>query len=248
MNQLHFNDFLADTEAIFFITKEANFFELATKSIQQSKHIFINNATNLTKETTKSLFKLSLEAKTNIQIKKTHLFSHLFQTYNKYIDNPKLIEINRKNKVNTNNNNLNLISDIGIISNSINSGIRKINTLSIPSTTEINSFFISFEFNNKSIATITTNSLSDKNDVAINIFQPNKNISLKYSQNTCEISNVNERKKHKESLIKNYKKTEILELINFDVNCKNIEQNNISSNINEQNIILTFLEVNSRIN
>ncbi|MEA3316476.1 MAG: hypothetical protein U9R54_00775, partial [Bacteroidota bacterium] len=64
-----FDKLLNNSDAIFFLSEEKSFFEFAKKTIQQSKHIFINNISNLTQETTKQLFKLSAEAKTNIQIR-----------------------------------------------------------------------------------------------------------------------------------------------------------------------------------
>ncbi|GEM_PF-6421366 len=243
-----FNKLLENSEAIFFINNKSNFLELATLSIQQSKHIFIYNINNLTKENTNSLFKLSSEAKTNIQIKKTSFFNPIFQNSRKYIDNPKLIEIHRKNESSIKYSYQNLLSDIGIINSCINSSLKKLNTIIIPSSKTINSLFISFEFDNKSIATITTNSISNKNNVSVNFFQTEKNITLDYNRKTCNLLTANGCKTIKESLLNKTEKSEILELKNFIHNCKNIELNNTLSNTYEQNLILLFLEVNKKLN
>jgi len=243
-----FNKLLDNSDVIFFIDNDSDFLDLATKSIQQSKHIFIYNINNLTKENTNSLFKLSSEAKTNIQIKKTSFFNPIFQNSRKHIDNPKLIEIHRKNESSIKYSYQNLLSDIGIINSCINSSIKKLNTITIPSSKTINSLFISFEFDNKSIATITTNSISNKNNVSVNFFQTEKNITLDYNRKTCNLFTTNGCKTIKESLRNKTEKSEILELKNFIHNCKNTELNNTLSNTYEQNLILLFLEVNKRLN
>lgn len=175
---------LKDVDAIYFANSIKPNINFAINALKNSCHVFIENFSDISLDEIKQLYKLSSEARVQLQIKQTILFTPEYKLIKKELSNPKFVEINYMfNKILRQQDYFyEIFNAIGFISSSINSGIKKINITPVKIDENILSFaFIYLEFDNGSIAKIKLNNLSEENEKIARIYQTSDFIEIDFN-------------------------------------------------------------------
>jgi len=190
------DDLINDSDIIDIVTPGDTHFEIAKKSILKNKHVFIEKPVTKTIEQAKILKELSIQNNVLIQVGHVERFNPAFLATRKFIDLPLFIEVHRLAIYNPRGTDVSvildlMIHDLDLILNILPQKIKNIyaNGIEIvsPSTDIAN---VRMEFENGSVANITTSRLSLKNMRKFRIFQKNAYISIDLLEKKSEIIHI----------------------------------------------------------
>jgi predicted dehydrogenase len=190
------DDLISDSDVIDIVTPGDTHFEIAKKSILNNKHVFIEKPVTKTVEQAKALKELSLKKNVVIQVGHVERFNPAFVATRKFIDLPLFIEVHRLAIYNPRGTDVSvtldlMIHDLDLILNIQPNKIKNIyaNGIEIvsPSTDIAN---VRIEFENGSVANITTSRLSLKNMRKFRVFQKNAYISIDLLEKKSEIVHI----------------------------------------------------------
>jgi len=168
------------------VTPTTAHFHFASMAIKQSKHIFIEKPISANTEEAQKLVELSTEANIKVQVGHVERFNPAFQDAQNLIDNPLFIEMHRMARYNIRGCDVSvvmdlMIHDIDIVLSIVKSGIKKIsaNGITVVSNT-IDIANARLEFDNGTVANLTSNRISMDNRRKMHVFQKNSYLSIDF--------------------------------------------------------------------
>ena len=225
------NNLFMDVDAIYFANSLKPNIDFAIQSLKNSCHLFIENISELSIEEIKQLYKLAFEARVQLVIKETILFTPEFKLIAEEITAFKIIEIEYlfNHFLRKQNYFYETYEAVRVVSACIQSGIKKITTTPVEIEPNLLSFvFILLEFDNGSVAKIKLNNLAQENDKKIEIYETSDffeiNFTKHYAYRNTFIKGHTERKELKLGQIDAFN----LEIENFIHQSKKIKTLNIS--------------------
>lgn len=165
------------SDCIDIVTPTGSHFEIAVKSIRQSKHVFIEKPITETPEQAKILLDLSEEAGVIAQVGHVERYNPAFIAAQSVIQNPMFFEIHRLAKYNPRGTDVSvvldlMIHDIDIVLSTVNSNVKRISASGVSvvsKTPDITS--VRIEFDNGCVANLTASRMSLTNMRKTRIFQ-----------------------------------------------------------------------------
>ncbi len=175
-----------ECDVIDIVTPTVTHFEMASKAIKKSKHVFIEKPLTNTVEEAKKLMSLCKEANVMVQVGHVERFNPAYLAALPYCNNPMFIETHRLAQFNPRGTDVSvvldlMIHDIDIVLSIVKSPIKKIsaNGVAIVSETpDITNARI--EFDNGCVANLTASRLSMKNMRKTRIFQRDAYVSIDF--------------------------------------------------------------------
>jgi predicted dehydrogenase len=184
---------IEESDAVDIVTPGETHYEIAKKCIANKKHIFIEKPVTKTVEEAVTLKHLAEEKEVLIQVGHVERFNPAFVSTRPYIQSPLFMEVHRLAMYNPRGTDVSvtldlMIHDLDLILNVNPVPIKNIyaNGIEVLSyTTDIAN--VRLEFENGSVANITTSRLSLKNMRKFRIFQKNAYISIDLLDKKSEI-------------------------------------------------------------
>lgn len=175
------------------ITPTLAHFELASRAIRSSKHVFIEKPATETSEQAKALMHLSHEAGVHVQIGHVERFNPAFIAAKSVIAKPLFFEIHRLANYNPRGTDVSvvmdlMIHDIDIVLSLVNARIKRIsaNGVAVVSNTpDIAS--VRIDFDNGCVANLTASRISTHNMRKTRIFQPSGYVSIDFLKQEAEL-------------------------------------------------------------
>jgi predicted dehydrogenase len=187
------------SDCIDIITPTLEHFDIASKAIRSSKHVFIEKPATETPEQAKSLMHLAHEAGVHVQIGHVERYNPAFIAARPLIYKPLFFEIHRLATYNPRGTDVSvvmdlMIHDIDIVLSLVNARIKRIsaNGVAVVSNTpDIAS--VRIEFDNGCVANITSSRISTHNMRKMRIFQPSGYISIDFLNHEVEHLKISEK-------------------------------------------------------
>lgn len=192
-------DALVDAcDCIDIITPTPYHFDLASRAIRKSKHVFIEKPVTQTVEEAKTLMQLADEASVQVQIGHVERFNPAFVEAQAYIHRPMFIEIHRLAQYNPRGTDVSvvldlMIHDLDIVLSVVKSNIKRVaaNGVAVVSDSpDIANARI--EFDNGCVANLTASRISQINMRKTRLFQRNAYISIDFLEKKLEVIHQNE--------------------------------------------------------
>ncbi len=189
-------ELIEKSDVVDIVTPGETHFEIAKKCIENKKHIFIEKPVTKTVEQAVHLKELSEQNKVLIQVGHVERFNPAFLRARPFLGNPLFIEVHRLAVYNPRGTDVSvtldlMIHDLDLIFNINSSKIKNIyaNGIEIISpTTDIAN--VRIEFENGSVANITTSRLSLKNMRKFRVFQKEAYISIDLLDKKLEVIRI----------------------------------------------------------
>ena len=180
------------------VTPTIQHFACASKALQRSKHVFIEKPIVATPEEANALIKLADEAKVKVQVGHVERFNPAFVAAEPYIKSPLFIEAHRLAQFNPRGTDVPvvldlMVHDLDILLSIVKSPVTHISAsgISIVSPTpDITNARIEFE--NGTVANLTTSRISMKNMRKTRIFQRDAYITVDFLDKVCEIVRIHD--------------------------------------------------------
>ena len=180
------------------VTPTIQHFACASKALQRSKHVFIEKPIVATPEEANALIKLADEAKVKVQVGHVERFNPAFIAAEPFIKSPMFIEAHRLALFNPRGTDVPvvldlMVHDLDILLSIVKSPITHISAsgISIVSPTpDITNARIEFE--NGTVANLTTSRISMKNMRKTRIFQSDAYITVDFLDKVCEIVRIHD--------------------------------------------------------
>lgn len=180
------------------VTPTVQHFACASKALQRSKHVFIEKPIVATPEEANALIKLADEAKVKVQVGHVERFNPAFIAAEPYIKSPMFIEAHRLALFNPRGTDVPvvldlMVHDLDILLSIVKSPVAHISAsgVSIVSPTpDITNARIEFE--NGTVANLTTSRISMKNMRKTRIFQRDAYITVDFLDKVCEIVRIHD--------------------------------------------------------
>ncbi|MBP7496574.1 MAG: Gfo/Idh/MocA family oxidoreductase [Bacteroidales bacterium] len=194
------DELIKAVDVIDIITPTISHFPVASASIKQFKHIFIEKplCSNLTEG--KKLISLAGEANVKVQVGHVERFNPAFIAAKPYIKEPMFIETHRLAEFNPRGTDVPvvldlMIHDIDILLNIVKANVKRVSASGvsvISKTPDIANARI--EFDNGCVANLTASRISLKKMRKFRIFQPEAYIAIDFFKKKSEIINIEELK------------------------------------------------------
>ena len=180
------------------VTPTIQHFACASKALQRSKHVFIEKPIVATPEEANALIKLADEAKVKVQVGHVERFNPAFIAAEPFIKAPMFIEAHRLALFNPRGTDVPvvldlMVHDLDILLSIVKSPVTHISAsgISIVSPTpDITNARIEFE--NGTVANLTTSRISMKNMRKTRIFQRDAYITVDFLDKVCEIVRIHD--------------------------------------------------------
>ena len=188
------------SDAIDIVTPTLSHFDLASKAIKHSKHVFIEKPVTNTVQEAKDLISLAQEANIKVQVGHVERFNPAFTAARPYISVPMFIETHRLAQFNPRGTDVSvvldlMIHDIDIILSIVKSGIRKISASGVAVVSDtLDIANARIEFDNGCVANLTASRISLKNMRKTRFFQRDAYISIDFLKKKSEIVKIKELK------------------------------------------------------
>lgn len=187
------DDLLDCVDCIDIVTPTLTHFELASRALRKSKHVFIEKPVTQTVEEAKLLTNLSHEAGVKVQVGHVERFNPAFQTAIPYIENPMFIETHRLAQFNPRGTDVPvvldlMIHDLDIILSVVKSNVRRISASGVSVVSETPDITNArIEFDNGCVANLTASRISLKNMRKSRFFQKDAYISVDFLTKELEV-------------------------------------------------------------
>lgn len=187
------DELLAEVDCIDIVTPTVTHFEIASKALRQTKHVFIEKPITQTNEEAKKLVALANEASVTVQVGHVERFNPAFKAAKKHIDTPLFIETHRLAQYNPRGTDVPvvldlMIHDLDIILSTVNSPVKRISASGVAvvsDTPDITNARIEFE--NGCVANLTASRISLKNMRKSRFFQKDAYISVDFLEQKMEV-------------------------------------------------------------
>lgn len=187
------DELLSLVDAIDIVTPTINHFEVASKAIRSSKHVFIEKPVTQTNEEAKKLRLLAEEANVKVQVGHVERFNPAFKHAKEFINTPLFIETHRLAQYNPRGTDVPvvldlMIHDLDIILSVVKSTVRRISASGVAVVSETPDITNArIEFDNGCVANLTASRISLKNMRKSRFFQKDAYISIDFLTKESEI-------------------------------------------------------------
>lgn len=200
-------ELIDDCEALIIVTPSNTHFEIASVAIKKGKHVFLEKPVTSTVEEAKLLLGLEKEAGVKIQVGHVERFNPAFVSAIPFINKPQYIEIHRLAQYNPRGTDVSvtldlMIHDLDILLKIVGSNIKNIHafgTKTISSTVDFVNARIEFE--NGTIANLTTNRMSLNNMRNIRVYQNNGIVNINLLDKVTEVIQFKNADKNSQNLV-----------------------------------------------
>lgn len=187
------NALLDAVDCIDIVTPTITHFDLASKALRKSKHVFIEKPVTQTVDEARILTNLAHEAGVKVQVGHVERFNPAFQAAVPYLSNPMFIETHRLAQFNPRGTDVPVVLDLMIhdldaILSVVNSGVKRISASGVAvvsDTPDITNARI--EFDNGCVANLTASRISMKNMRKSRFFQKDAYISVDFLEKEMEV-------------------------------------------------------------
>jgi predicted dehydrogenase len=180
-------------DVIDIVTPTLSHFDIASKAIRKSKHIFIEKPVTKTNEEAKKLRLLAGEANVKVQVGHVERFNPAFKHALPFINKPLFIETHRLAQYNPRGTDVPvvldlMIHDLDVILSTVKSTIRRISASGVAVVSETPDITNArIEFDNGCVANLTASRISLKNMRKSRFFQKDAYISIDFLEKSSEI-------------------------------------------------------------
>ncbi len=184
---------LAVVDAVDIVTPTFAHYECASKSIRNSKHVFIEKPITNTIEEAKSLIQLSKEANVKVQVGHVERFNPAFLAARDYCSSPMFIETHRLAQFNPRGTDVSvvldlMIHDIDVILSVVKSNIKRISASGVAVVSDSPDIANArIEFDNGCVANLTASRISMKNMRKSRFFQKDAYISVDFLDKKVDV-------------------------------------------------------------
>lgn len=180
-------------DAVDIVTPTVSHFELASKAIQRSKHVFIEKPITTTVEEATRLVSMVQQKNVKAQIGHVERFNPAFLAAKDFLNQPMFIETHRLAEFNPRGTDVSvvhdlMIHDIDVVLSVVKSNVKKINASGVAvvsDTPDIANARIEFE--NGCVANLTSSRISLKNMRKSRFFQRDAYISVDFLKKKTEV-------------------------------------------------------------
>ncbi|MCB0478085.1 MAG: Gfo/Idh/MocA family oxidoreductase [Crocinitomicaceae bacterium] len=186
-------DLMEKVDAVDIVTPTLSHFDVASKAIKSSKHVFIEKPVTETLDEAKILLNLCEEADVKVQVGHVERFNPAFLKASETIQNPMFIETHRLAQFNPRGCDVPvvldlMIHDIDIILSVVKSNIRRISASGVAIVSDTPDICNArIEFDNGCVANLTSSRISLKNMRKSRFFQKDAYISVDFLTKELEV-------------------------------------------------------------
>lgn len=186
-------ELLEKVDAVDIVTPTLSHYELASKAIRSSKHVFIEKPVTNTTEEAKSLRGLAKEANVKVQVGHVERFNPAYIAARPYCSNPMFIETHRLAQFNPRGTDVSvvldlMIHDIDIILSTVKSNIKRLSASGVAVVSESPDISNArIEFDNGCVANLTASRISMKNMRKTRFFQKDAYISVDFLDKKVDV-------------------------------------------------------------
>lgn len=184
-------------DAIDIVTPTLSHFEIASKAIRKSKHVFIEKPITQTNAEAEKLLKLATEAEVVAQVGHVERFNPAFTAALPHIDTPMFIETHRLAEYNPRGTDVPvvldlMIHDLDIILSTVKSPVKRLSASGVAVVSETPDITNArIEFENGCVANLTASRISLKNMRKSRFFQKDAYISVDFLEKQLEVVKMN---------------------------------------------------------
>ncbi|MBL7930419.1 MAG: Gfo/Idh/MocA family oxidoreductase [Bacteroidia bacterium] len=187
---------LDHSQVVDIATPSSTHYEIARQSIIAGKHVFVEKPVTSNLKDAKKLQKLIAEAGVILQVGHVERFNPAFKASLPYINNPVFIEVHRLAQYNPRGTDVSVVldlmmHDLDLILSIVKSNVKKIHvsgTALVSETADIVNARIEFE--NGTVANITTNRMAFKNSRKFRVFTKDNLVSINLLDKTTEVIKI----------------------------------------------------------
>jgi predicted dehydrogenase len=201
------SELMDDCEALIIVTPSNTHFQIASEAIKKGKHVFLEKPITPTVEEAKLLMGLQKEAGVKIQVGHVERFNPAFVSGIPFIKDPQYIEIHRLAQYNPRGTDVSvtldlMIHDLDLLLKIVGSNIKTIQAFGTKTISETVDFVNArIEFENGTIANLTSNRMSLNNMRNIRVYQPNGIVNIDLLNKVTEIIEVKNASKNSKNLV-----------------------------------------------
>lgn len=187
------DELIAAVDCLDIVTPTTTHYELASKAIKNSKHIFIEKPITQTTDEARKLLALAHEAEVQVQVGHVERFNPAFRAALPYFDQPMFIETHRLAQFNPRGTDVPvvldlMIHDIDAILSVVDSTVRRISASGVAVVSETPDIANArIEFDNGCVANLTSSRISLKNMRKSRFFQKDAYISVDFLEKEMEV-------------------------------------------------------------
>ena len=189
---------LKKVDVIDVVVPTSSHFEVSEKAIRAGKHVFVEKPVTTNIDQALKLKELAIKHNVKIQVGHIERFNPAFTAVQKYISNPKFIELHRLGQFHPRNKDVPVvldlqIHDIDIVLNIVNSDIAAIYSSGVPiisDSPDITNARV--EFTNGCVVNMTSSRISLKQMRKLRLFQSNAYITIDFLEKKSEIVRIND--------------------------------------------------------
>lgn len=184
---------IQQADCVDIVTPTIAHYEVASKAIKCSKHVFIEKPITHTTKEAMALLSLSQEANVKVQVGHVERFNPAFQAALPHLQNPMFIESHRLAQFNPRGTDVPvvldlMIHDIDAILSVVKSGVRRISASGVSVVSDSPDIAnVRLEFDNGCVANLTASRISLKNMRKSRFFQKDAYISVNFLTKEMEV-------------------------------------------------------------
>ncbi len=200
-------ELMDDCEALIIVTPSNTHFEIASTAIKKGKHVFLEKPVTPTVEEAKLLMGLEKEAGVKIQVGHVERFNPAFISAVPFINKPQFIEIQRLAIYNPRGTDVSvtldlMIHDLDLLLTIVRSNIKSIQAFGSKTISEtVDLVNARIEFDNGTIANLTSNRMSLSNMRNIKVYQANGIINIDLLNKVTEVIEIRNASKNSKNLV-----------------------------------------------
>ncbi len=185
-------------DAVDIVTPTVSHFELASKAIKASKHVFIEKPLTHTLAEARELVELAYEGNVKIQVGHVERFNPAFLKAQEYDLRPMFIETHRLAEFNPRGTDVSvvldlMIHDIDITLSVVRSNVKSVQASGVNVVSDTPDIAnVRIEFDNGCVANLTASRISMKNMRKTRLFQRDAYIAIDFLKKTTEVLRLEE--------------------------------------------------------
>jgi hypothetical protein len=245
------NKLFEDVKAVYFAYSIKPNYDFAINALKNSCHLFIEDVSELSMQEIKQLYKVAFEANVTIQLKLTKSFSPEYIQASDYISDPKLIDINTNfsKRLRQNDYFPEILNNIHVASNEIQSGIKKIYSLALPiDNNHFSLVHIRLDFDNGAIVNMKFNNISSEDENVIFFHNKENAVEINFIKHFTTVHKFEDGQVTREELALSKETALNSEIKNFINSCQDTENQNISESPAELKMIQATREIIEQLN
>ena len=187
------DELLMNVDAVSIAVTTTAHYEIAKRSLEKNKHIFIEKPITATITEAEELVKISSEKKLNLQVGHIERFNPALISLEKYIIDPVFIQTDRLAQFSVRGTEVAvvldlMIHDIDIILSLIKSNVKKIEASGVAVVSDnLDIANARIQFENGAVANVTASRISQKKMRKMRLFQKDTYIALDFITGTSEV-------------------------------------------------------------